>query len=59
MGRRQYKNSSNNLKKNMITPEPSEHTTGRLEHPNSEEVEKIDIMKAIKFLKQQVKNSLK
>ena len=58
MDRRQCKNFSNNLKNNMITPEPSEHTTGRLEHPN-QEIEKIDIMKVIESLKQDVKNSLK
>ena len=38
----------------MITPEPSKHTRGRFEHPNPEEVEKIDIMKAIESLKQEV-----
>ena len=63
MGRCQCKNSSNNLKNNIITPESSEHTTGRLEYPNPEEVEEIDfkrnIMKVIESLKQDVKNSLK
>ena len=47
----------------MKTPEPSKHTTGRLEHPNPEEVEEIDfkcnIMNVIESLKQDVKNSLK
>ena len=43
----------------MITPESSEHTIERLKHPNLEEVEKIDIMKVIETLKQDVKNSLK
>ena len=43
----------------MIIPEPSKHTTGRLEHPNPEEVEEIDIMKVIESLKEDVKNSLK
>ena len=43
----------------MITPESSEQATGRLEHPNPEEVEEIDIMKVIESLKQDVKNSLK
>ena len=46
----------------MITPESSEHTTGRFEHPNPE-VEEIDfkrnIMKVIQSLKQDVKSSLK
>ena len=56
MDRHQCKNSSNILKNNMITPEPSDHTTVRLEYPNPEEVEKINIMKAIESLKQEVKN---
>ena len=43
----------------MIAPEHGKHTTGRLEHPNPEEVEKIGIMKVIESLKQDVKNSLK
>ena len=47
----------------MITPESSEQATGRLEHPNPEEVEEIyfkcNIMKVIETLKQEVKNSLK
>ena len=25
----------------MVTPKPSGHTTGRLDHPNSEEAEKM------------------
>ena len=58
MGRCQCKNSSNNLKNNL-TPESSEHTTGRLEHPHPEEVEKIDIVKVIQSLKQDVKIPLK
>ena len=47
----------------MITPESREHTTGRLEHPNPEEVEEIDfkhnILKMIETLKQDMKNSFK
>lgn len=43
----------------MIKPEPSEHTIARLRHPNPEELEKVDIMKAIESLKQDVKNFLK
>ena len=53
----------NNLKSNLITPESSEHTSGRLEHPNPEDVQEIDfkrnIMKMIESLKQDVKNYLK
>ena len=59
IGRCQCKNSSNNLKSNTKTPEPNELTTGGLEQPNPEEVEKIDIMKVIESLKQEMKNSLK
>ena len=58
MDRHQCKNSSNNLKNNMITPESREHTTGWCEHPNPEEVEEIDIkrniMKVIESHKQDV-----
>ena len=47
----------------MVTPESSEHATGRHEHPNPEEVEEIDfkrnIMKVRETFKQDVKNSLK
>ena len=32
MGRCQCKNSSNNIESNMVTPEPSGHTTGRCNH---------------------------
>ena len=42
----------------MITPESSEHTTGRIEHSNTEEVEEIDfkhnIMKILEDIKQDV-----
>ena len=63
MGRRQCKNSFNILKSNMITPESNEHTTGRLEHTNPEEVEEINfkrnLVKMMETLQQEVKNSLK
>ena len=59
MGRRQYKNSSNNLKGNMTSPESREHETRRIEHPTPEEIEEIDskwiFMKIIEELKQEVK----
>ncbi len=42
----------------MKTPEPNDLTTEGLQHPNTEEVEKIDFMKAIESLKQHVKNTL-
>ena len=47
----------------MTTPESSKHETGRLEHPNPEEVEEINFkyntMKVIETLKPDVRNSLK
>ena len=43
----------------MKTPDPSDPTTEGLEHPNPEEVEKINIIKAIESLKQYIKNPLK
>ena len=47
----------------MLTPELSSHTTGRLDHPNSEEAEennfKCNFMKMIDALKEEMKNSLK
>ncbi|KAK7802269.1 hypothetical protein U0070_000831 [Myodes glareolus] len=59
MGRRQCKNSSNNLKGNMTSPESREHETRRIEHPTPEEIEEIDskriFMKIIEELKQEVK----
>ena len=62
MGRRQCKNSSNNLKGNMTSPESREHET-RSEHPTPEEIEEIDskqiFMKIIEELKQEVKSSCK
>ena len=55
IGRRQFKNTSNNLKSIMIIPESSEHVTGRVEHPNPEQVEEIDfkrnIMKVLETIK--------
>ena len=59
MGRRQGKNSSNNLKNNMKTPDPSDLTTEGQERPIPEEVENSVIMKAIESLKQGMNNSLK
>ena len=59
MGRRQGKNSYNNLKNNMKIPNPNDPTVEGLEHLNPEEVEKSAIMKAIESLKQDMKNSLK
>ena len=59
IGRYQGKNSSNNLKNNMKTPDPSDLMTEGLEHPIPEEVENSVIMKAIESLKQSVNNSLK
>ena len=58
MGRRQCKNSPNNLKNSMKPPEHSDPTTGGDEHLNQEEVEKMDTMKVIDILKQHVKKSL-
>ena len=59
MGRRQCKNSSNNLKGNMTPPESRELETRRIEHPTPEEIEEIDskrfFMKIIEELKQEVK----
>ncbi|KAK7798096.1 hypothetical protein U0070_006500 [Myodes glareolus] len=63
MGRIQCKNSSNNLKGNMTSPESREHKTRRIEHPTPEEIEEIDskriFMKIIEELKQEVKISHK
>ena len=59
MGRRQGKNSSNNLKNNTKTPDPSDLMTEGLEHPIPEEVENSVIIKAIESLKQGMNNSLK
>ena len=59
MGRRQCKNSSNNLKGNMTPPESRELETRRIEHPTPEEIEEIDskrfFMKIIEEIKQEVK----
>ena len=47
----------------MITPEPSGHTTERLDHPNPEEAEendfKCNFMKMMETFKEEMKNSLK
>ena len=59
MGRHQGKNSSNYLKNNMKTRDPSDLTTEGLEHPIPEEVENSVIMKAIESLKQGMNKSLK
>ena len=63
MGRHQCKNSSNNLKGNMISPESRDHETRRIEHPTPEEIEEIDskriFMKIIEELKQEVKSVVK
>ena len=59
MGRHQGKTSSNNLKNNIETPDPSDLTTEGLEHPIPEEVENSVIMKAIESLKHGMNNSLK
>ena len=42
----------------MKTPEHNDLPTEGLEHPNTEEVGKIDFMKAIESIKQHVKNAL-
>ena len=47
----------------MVTPEPSGHTTGRLDHPNPEEAEennfKCNFMKMMETFKEEMKNSHK
>ena len=47
----------------MVTPEPSGHTTGRLDHPNPEEAEendfKCNFMKMMETFEEEMKNSLK
>ena len=45
----------------MVTPEPSRHTTGRLDHPNPEVEEndfKCNFMKMMENFKEEVKYSL-
>ena len=58
MGRHQCKNSSNNLKGNMTSPESRDHETRRIEHPTPE-IKEIDsnwnFMKIIEELKEEVK----
>ena len=47
----------------MVTPETSDHITGRLDYPNSEEAEennfKHNFMKMMETFKEEMKNSLK
>ena len=47
----------------MVTPEPSRHTTGRLDHTNPQKVEENDFKcnstKMMETFKEEVKNSLK
>ena len=47
----------------MVPPEPSGHTTGRLDHPNPEDIEENDfklyLMKMRETFKEEMKNSLK
>ena len=47
----------------MVTPEPRDHTTGRLDHSNPEEVEESDFkhnfLKMMETFKEEMKNSLK
>ena len=47
----------------MVTPEPSGHTTGRLDHPNPEEAEennfKCNFMRMMETFKEEMKKSLK
>ena len=47
----------------MITPEPSDHITGRLDHPNTEEAEednfKYKFVRMMYIFKEEIKNSLK
>ena len=63
MGRHQCKNSSNNKKGSMTSPESRDKETRRTEHPTPEEIEEIDskwiFMKIIEELKQEVKICLK
>ena len=63
MGRHQCKNSFNNLKSKIVTPESSGHTIGRLDHHNTEGAEenyfKCNIMKMMETFKEVMKNSSK
>ena len=47
----------------MVTPEPSGHSTGRLDHPNPEETEgnnfKCNFMRMMDTFIEEIKNSLK
>ena len=59
MGRRQCKNSSNNLKDNMSSPESRDSEIRTIVHPTPEELEeiysKVNYMKIIEDLKQELK----
>ena len=63
MGRRQCKSTFNNLKNNMVPPEPCSPTTGRPDHPNPEEIEennlKNNFIKMIGTLKEMEENTNK
>ena len=52
MGRRQYKNSSNNLKGNMTSTGSRNHATQRIEHPTLEEVDDINFKQNIMKIKE-------
>ena len=43
----------------MVTPEPSGHTTRRLDHPNPGEIEENDFKCNFMAFKEEMKNSLK
>ncbi|ERE70014.1 olfactory receptor [Cricetulus griseus] len=63
MGRRQYKNTSNNRKTNMTPPESRDSTPARHEHPNTEEAEesnlKNNFVEMIESLKEEIKKSFR
>ena len=61
IGRHQCKNSSNNLKSNTVTPEPSGHTTGRFDHHYREKAEendfKCNILKMMEAFNEEIKKN--
>ena len=63
MGRRQNKNSLNNRKTYMTTPESRDSTTARSEKPNTEDEEEMDLKsylrKMIETFKEETRKSLK
>ncbi|MGE9715022.1 RBD-like domain-containing protein, partial [Escherichia coli] len=63
MGRRQYKNTFNNRKINMIPPESRDYTPARHEHPNTDDGEennlKNNFMKMIETLREEIKKSFR